>query len=158
MSLRAFCATLAPGASAGEQSPIKRLGSDPLLTRRDFLKLAALGAGALAYRPFAKFALPEFPEAEKLGRIAVGRMDVFATPDGARSPIGALYEDNVVPWIREVVGSMPGRINQRFVETPNGFVWGGYVQPALNQLNTPNANLPQTSLGSGMWVEVTSHT
>ncbi|MHB8778474.1 MAG: twin-arginine translocation signal domain-containing protein [Anaerolineales bacterium] len=68
---------------------------------------------------------------------------------------GALYEDNVFPWIREAVGSMPGRINQRFVETPYGFVWGGYVQPMFNQLNTPITNLPQTSLGQGMWVEVT---
>src|SRR5512142_12566 len=50
---------------------------------------------------------------------------------------------------------MPGRINQRFVETPNGFVWGGYVQPAWNRPNTPLATLPPTSLGPGMWVEVT---
>src|SRR5512144_3219430 len=99
-----------------------------MISRRDFLKLAALGTGALAFRPLAGWALPEFPQgqADKLGRITVGKMDVFATPDGSGQPIGALYEDNLVPWLREVVGSMPGRINQRFVETPNGYVWGGY--------------------------------
>ncbi len=82
-------------------------------------------------------------------------MDLFATPDGSGQPIGALYEDNLVPWIREVVGSIPGRVNQRFVETPNGFVWGGYVQPVWNQPNVPIASLPTTSLGQGMWAEVT---
>src|SRR6266508_6593288 len=130
-------------------------GSNRFFSRRDLLKLAALSTGALAFRPFAKLALPEFPQADKLGRITVGKMDVFATPDGSGQPIGVLYEDQVVPWIYEVVGSMPGRINQRFVETPNGFVWGGYVQQVWNQPNTPITTLPQTSLGPGMWVEVT---
>lgn len=126
-----------------------------MVSRRDFLKMAALGAGSLALRPFSRFLLPDFPQADKLGRITVGKMDVFATPDGTSPPINALYEDNIVPWTREIIGSMPGRVNQRFVETPYGFVWGGYVQPVLNQLNSPVTTLPQTSLGTGMWVEVT---
>ena len=53
-----------------------------MITRRDFLKLAALSTGALAFRPLQKISLPEFPQGESLGRIAVGKMDVFATPDG----------------------------------------------------------------------------
>ena len=126
-----------------------------MINRRDFLKLAALGTGTLAFRPFRTFSLPEFPAGDRLGRITVGKMDVFATPDGSGQPIGALYEDQVVPWLREVVGSMPGRINQRFVETPNGYVWGGFVQPVWNRPNTSVTSLPTTSLGPGMWVEVT---
>ncbi|CAG0987559.1 hypothetical protein ANAEL_02107 [Anaerolineales bacterium] len=131
--------------------------SDNPFSRRDFLKLTALSAGVLAFRPFAQLTLPEFPQgqADKLGRITVGKMDVFARPDAGSQIVGALYEDNVFPWIREVVGSMPGRINQRFVETPYGYIWGGYIQPVLNQPNVPVTSLPQTSLGSGMWVEVT---
>jgi hypothetical protein len=125
-----------------------------MLTRRDFLKLATLSMGALAFRPFHLLVLPDFPEGDKLGRITVGKMDVFAAPDGSGQPIGALYEDQLVPWLREVVGSMPGRINQRFVETPNGFVWGGYVQPVWNKPNLPVTTLATTSLGPGMWVEV----
>jgi len=130
-------------------------GSDRLFSRRDFLKLAAVGAGALAFRPFAKLTLSEFPQADRLGRITVGKMDVYMRPDASSQIAGALYEDNVVPWVREVVGSMPGRINQRFVETPYGFVWGGQLQPVLNQPNVPVTSLPATSLGQGMWVEVT---
>lgn len=128
--------------------------SNRLFSRRDFLKLAAVSAGALAFRPLTKLALPEFPQAEKLGRITVGKMDVYMRPDAGSQIVGALYEDNVVPWIREVVGSMPGRVNQRFVETPYGYVWGGYVQPVWNQPSTPVTSLPQTSLGPGMWVEI----
>jgi len=126
-----------------------------LLARRDFLKLAALGAGTLAFRPFAELGLPEFPQAVKLGRITVGKVDAFARPDANSQVLGALYEDNVVPWIREAIGPMLGRINQRWVETPYGFVWGGQVQPVWNQPNVPVTSLSPTSLGQGMWVEVT---
>ena len=116
-----------------------------MITRRDFLKLAALSTGAFAFRPFAKFLLPAFPEGERLGRIAVGKMDVFAAPNGSGRPIGAVYEDNLIVWIREIVGSMPGRTNQRFIETPNGYVWGGYIQPVRNNPNLPLASSPPTS-------------
>lgn len=126
-----------------------------MITRREFLKLTALSTGALAFNPLNGLVLPAFPQADKIGRITVGKMDLFATPDGSGQPIGALYEDNLVPWLREWVGSMPGRINQRFVETPNGFVWGGYVQPVWNKPNPPVNSLPTTSLGQGMWAEVT---
>lgn len=109
----------------------------------------------LALRPFTSLSLPEFPQADKLGRITGGKMDVYSRPDANSQILGALYEDNIVIWLREVVGSMPGRINQRFVETPNGFVWGGYVQPVWNRPNPPVTDLPATGLGQGMWVEVT---
>jgi len=125
------------------------------LSRRDFLKLAAVSAGTLAFRPFTPLTLPDFPQSDRLGRIAVGKMDVYARPDFNSQIVGAMYEDNIVPWIREVVGSVPGRTNQRFVETPDGFIWGGQVQPVQNQSNAPVISLPATSLGEGMWVEVT---
>jgi L,D-transpeptidase catalytic domain len=125
------------------------------LSRRDFLKLAALGTGALAIRSFPNLRLSEFPQSEKLGRVTVGKVDVFARPDANSQIVGALYEDNVVPWIRETVGPMPGRINQRWVETPYGFIWGGQFQPVSNQPHVPITSLPTTSLGQGMWVEVT---
>lgn len=125
------------------------------LTRRDFLKIAALGAGALAFRPFVRLEIPEFQQSEPLGRVTVGKVDVYTRPDANSQIVGALYEDQVVAWIREVVGSMPGRINQRWVETPYGYVWGGDLQPVYNQPNIPVDDLPATSLGPGMWVEVT---
>lgn len=125
------------------------------LSRRDFLKLTALGAGTLALRPFRSPNLLQLPDTEKLGRITVGKLDLKARPDGNSHTVGAVYEDNIIPWLREFVGPQPGRINQRWVETPDGYIWGGYVQPVYHQLNVPITTLPQTSLGPGMWVEVT---
>jgi lipoprotein-anchoring transpeptidase ErfK/SrfK len=126
-----------------------------LLHRRDFLKLSALGLGALAFRPLANAELPEFQQSEKLGRVTVGKVDIYMRPDANSQVVGALYEDNLVQWLRESIGNMPGRINQRWVETSYGFVWGGNIQPVYNQPNAPVNALSSTSLGQGMWVEVT---
>ncbi len=135
-------------------NPIMRKSYNPV-SRRDFLKLVTLGVSTLAFRPFAKQDLSEFPQAEILGRVTVSKVDVFVRPDANSQIIGALYEDNVVPWVQESVGIMPGRINQRWVETPYGFIWGGNLQPVYNQPNLAINTLPSTSLGLGMWVEVT---
>src|SRR5512143_3758294 len=145
-----------PELTAADLSPMTSSPEPrPRLSRRDFFRLAGAAFGGLAFGTRPTFVQQQFPQADLLGRITVGKMDVFPRPDGSTPAVGALYEDNILPWLREVVGTMPGRINQRFVETPYGFVWGGYIQPVRNQPNVPVAALPQTSLGSGMWVEVT---
>jgi len=125
------------------------------LSRRDFLKFTSIGVGSLALLSFRAPGLLQFPDSEKLGRITVGKMDLKARPNANSQTVGAVYEDTIVPWLREVIGPQPGRINQRWVETPDGYVWGGYVQPVYNKPNVPIATLPQTGLGQGMWVEVT---
>jgi len=69
-------------------------GSNRNLSRRDFLKLAALGTSTLAFRPFSNLLLPEFPQAEKLGRATVGKVDVFARPDANSQISGAPSSTN----------------------------------------------------------------
>jgi hypothetical protein len=75
-------------------------------------------------------------------------MDVYSRLDASRTAANALYEDNVLPWYREVVGSMPGRINQRLAK-PVWFIWE--VTGIGSAQRTHNGS-PQTSLGQ--WVEV----
>lgn len=146
-------------AIPGSLSP-DRLGS---ISRRDFLKLAALGFGGLSLRglPFPGLervlALPEFPSADRLGRVAVGMVELKQRPDPESPTLGVLYEDAVLPWLREVSGVKPAYIfnNQRWLETPQGFIYGPYVQPVWNRPNQPVEQLPPSSRGPGMWVEVT---
>ena len=63
----------------------------------------------------------------------------------------------MVPWLREVVGDTPAYVfnNQRWVEIPEGFVPGTLLQPVRNLPNAPVSALNESSLGPGMWVEVT---
>lgn len=125
------------------------------ISRRDFIKLAGLGVVSLAFRPRNKgiFQL-EFPEGELLGRVNVGKVEIKARPDTDSQTARVLYEDAVVPWLREVVGKNLYRTNQRWVETMDGYIWSPYLQPVRNLPNSPIQNLPDTSLGAGMWVEV----
>jgi hypothetical protein len=132
------------------------------LTRREFLKVSALGLGSLvssfAARRFSPLTqvgtLAEFPNYERLGRITVGKIDIHLRPDIDSPVVGALFEDQVVPWLREHVGRHPFRVNQRWLEIPEGFIWSPYVQPVQNTPVSPVAELYETTLGPGMWVEV----
>lgn len=128
------------------------------IARRDFLKLASLSLGSIALRPWIRLLeLPEFPVADRLGRVCVGMVELKARPDPDSQTVGAQYEDAVLPWIREIVGQKPAYIfsNQHWVETPEGFIYGPYVQPVYNEPNQPVDNLPNSSLKPGMWAEVT---
>ena len=101
--------------------------------------------------------LPEFPAAERLGRVAVGMIELKQRPDPDSPTLGVLYEDAVLPWLGERSGVMPAYIfnNQRWVETPQGYIYGPYLQPVWNRPNPPVESLPNSSIAPGMWVEVT---
>jgi lipoprotein-anchoring transpeptidase ErfK/SrfK len=125
------------------------------LSRREFLKLSTLGLAGLAASPWKRvFQLPEFPQAERLGRANVGMVDVKTRPDADSQTVKSLYEDSVVPWLRETVGRNPYRTSQRYVETPEGYIWAPHLQPVLNQPNQAVGSLPQAEQEVGMWAEV----
>lgn len=130
------------------------------LSRRDFIKLAGLGAGAMALRPFngilPAYPWQEFPQGERLGRLtaSVG----YRTAPRVDYPEQAkVYEDSVVPIIREVVAGPTSKdlnnLNQRWFETPNGYLWADLVQPVRNHVNEPLKAIPDGK--KGFWAEVT---
>ncbi len=128
-------------------------------TRRDLLKGMLLAGGALTLHPYLQVAaqLSDWQDAERLGRVCVGKVDLRSKPSVNADSVGVLYEDAVVVWLREVVGEVPGgRISARWIETPDGFLYSPSVQPVRNVINQPLTELPQSSLGKGMWVEVTT--
>ena len=139
----------------------------PLFSRRDFLKVAGLGFGALAFNPFdlslindltpyyTPKRLPQFPNAEIIGRL-VDATDIRSRPtnDPAQNTaIRTLGADTLVPWTREVIGSVIALTNQKYLETPEGYIWSSRVQPTRNLPNTPITEIPAGQ--SGFWAEVT---
>lgn len=135
------------------------------LSRREFLSLTALGVGGLAARSFPSFtddwprsgfsrppALQPFPQAERLGRVLGGKVEVKARPDQESQTVKELFEDAVVVWLHEMVGSRPLWYTQRFVETPEGFIYAPNLQPVRHQPNLPVKELPNPD---GVWAEVT---
>jgi L,D-transpeptidase catalytic domain len=126
------------------------------LSRRDVLKLGAVGVGGWLFGPRLKPVIQSpFPDSEYLGRLCVGKADLKAKADINSPSVGVLYQDAVVPWLREHVGSYPLAVNQTFVETPDGYVYAPYLQPVQYKPNALVSQLPDSSLGPGMWAQVT---
>jgi lipoprotein-anchoring transpeptidase ErfK/SrfK len=91
-------------------------------------------------------------ETGRLGRVLQPTVEIKARPDEDSPTVGEYSEDDVVVWWREVVGPKPDYYAQRYVETPDGYVYAPYLQPVRDQPNQPLSSLPKPE---GMWVEVT---
>lgn len=130
-----------------------------MLSRRAFLKATTLGLGSLTMRPWFNRLVfgqespgPKFPQADRLGRALYEKVEVKARPDDESPTIAELPEDSTVIWSRELVGSRPMWYDQRYVETPDGYIYAPNLQLVRNMPNQPLKALVNTE---GMWVEVT---
>jgi hypothetical protein len=136
------------------------------LSRRDFLKIAGAGLGALAFRPYhvsgfeylsSPKRLPQFPDTKIIGRVVDPGIDLRNQPTNdpnINTSIAKLGADTLVDWRREVVGRVIGGLtNQRYVETSQGYIYSSVVQPTRNLPNTPVPEMPAGQ--RGFWVEVT---
>lgn len=135
-------------------------GAQPL-SRREFLKLSAAGVGGLglaahlvqlglAETPLAP-ELPEFPSAGRLGRVIGGRVPIKVRADIESKDVTFVNDDDVLPWLREVVGQRPLWYSQRFVETEQGYVYAPNLQPVRN---LPNQAVKALPAEGGFWAEV----
>lgn len=129
------------------------------INRRQFLKkgLTAVAAGFLVNpRTHWLQQTNEWGDAERLGRVCVGKLDIRQRPSASSPSVGVLYEDAVVVWLREVIGEAPGlALSRTWVETPDGYLYAPSVQPVFYQPNSVVQTLPQTEIGEGFWGEVT---
>jgi hypothetical protein len=137
----------------------------PNFSRRDFLKVAGVGLGALAFNPFkietyyeklyTPKRLPQFPASEIIGRV-VDDTDVRSRPDNTQqisNSVGIIGADTLLPWGREVIGKVFALTNQKYLETEQGYIWSSRVQPTKNLPNTPITATPAGQ--PGFWAEVT---
>ena len=129
------------------------------LSRRDFLKLTGASLGSMAFRRFDRFfpvGRSQFPEGDLLGRVSVFP-NYYATsiktePHPAAGTVRDISEDELVVWKNEVVGEAKS-ISKRWVETPEGYVYGPDLQPVRNFPNIPISTIPEGK--AGFWAEVT---
>jgi len=145
------------------------------LSRREFLAMSGLALGGLAFNQIKKGSgftnrrilaqeepeTPEFPENIQLGRMCVGEpganVEIKSEPYWNAPLLGTAYYDDVFVWKREVIASQlnPNRVNQRWVETPEGYIYADYLQKVVHNPQEPLNELPETTTGErGMWVEV----
>src|SRR5574341_958826 len=137
------------------------------LSRRDFLKIAGVGLGVLAspwrhgdtFEPNKHLGSPppllQFPTGDRLGRV-FSRIDVRSEPNFNAPSVGVLYDDQVVLWQQELAtrgAQDPNVVVQRWVKTPDGYIYSPHLQPVKNIPNTPLTAMPDGK--TGFWAEVT---
>ncbi len=133
-----------------------------IVSRREFIKVAGIGLAGFTLPAWsvesvlaqaaAPPSLPEFPKAERLGRVIGGRVPVKLRPDIDSPDVVLVNDDDILPWLSEVVGKRPLWYSQRFVETAQGYVYAPNLQPVRNRPNVPLTGLPAET---GFWAEVT---
>ena len=99
--------------------------------------------------------MPPFPNSEIIGRV-VDDTDVRSRPNNdplLNNSIGIIGADTLLPWGREVIGNVVALTNQKYLETPQGYIWSSRVQPTRNLPNTPITVIPAGQ--PGFWAEVT---
>lgn len=138
---------------------LNRIMRQDRLSRRNFIKLFGLGLTSLGIKPKRRIAYEsKFPEYERLGRVCIiGKVEIKSAPSQSSETVGVLYEDAVIPWLKDVVAKELNYnfYNQRWLETLDGYIYAVNIQPVRNHPNQPvNALLPM-SMGEGMWAEVT---
>lgn len=134
------------------------------ISRRDFLKIGALGAGLSVAPRFQ--GLPwlqgtvdqldlwkqQYTNGKRLGRL-LATLTLRTRPDADAPAISKLYPDNLVEILREVVGRGPSADphNHRWFETPAGYLWAPYVFPMDFRIQEPTDTIAEGKV----WVEVT---
>ena len=127
-----------------------------LHSRRDFLKLTAAGlAGMLWQPPWKDRAAAGLSSEVRLGRVVEPRVEIKTRPRTNSQTVSVLSKDEVVIWLRDIVGVPPQRSNPVWAETPEGYIHSSLLQPVRDQKNVPELKLPNSSLGSGMWAQLT---
>ncbi len=103
----------------------------------------------------------EFPQADRLGRnctadtnLSGGKIEIKTRPDVNSGKVRDVFRDEVFPWLKEVSADNIdyNLSNQRWVETPEGYIQSLNLQPCRNLPNDPLFSLPE---GKGFWAEVT---
>ena len=149
-------------ANEHKNNKMSNMANNKNLSRREFMKLGGLTMAGFGFNVWDRgigqsVHRDESPEGDhRMARVAhLVPINVRAQPNLNSALVGTLKEDSVVPWLREVIGYHPHQICQRWVETTLGYVWSPFFQPVYNKPNQPVVALKETSLGQGMWVEVT---
>jgi lipoprotein-anchoring transpeptidase ErfK/SrfK len=119
------------------------------LSRRDFLKLAALSMGSLAFRPV--FGLGTEEDTGKVGRVTIYSVSVYTQPDDKSQIVCQRYRDELLHIYYEVISDKGPGYNPKWYRVWRGYVHSAYIQMVETHLNPVLPSVPE----SGQLMEVT---
>ncbi len=116
-----------------------------MLTRRDFLKLAALSGLSLGTVAFDE----KFPDKGKrkpigLGRVTASKIHVYRDPSLNSERIGARYRDELIHLLEEIISPDGPQHNPLWLRIHGGYAHSGYLQAVQTRLNPPPTWIPRS--------------
>lgn len=97
------------------------------ISRRDFMKLAALGLGSMAFRPF--FPRPAEIDSGDLARVAIRSVSVYSRPDDTSTILYTRYRDELLHVYYQVESEFGPGYNPVWYRVWRGWVHSGHLQP-----------------------------
>lgn len=119
------------------------------LSRRDFLKLSALGMSSLAFRPMSGTGL-DLPIGE-IARVADTAVSVYSEPNDKSTIVGQRYRDEILNIYYDVISENGPGYNPLWYRVWKGYVHSAHVVRVKDCLNP----VLDTVLEKGQLVEVT---
>lgn len=121
-----------------------------ILSRRDFLKYAALGLGSLAFRPL--FGLGDDPDNGNIARVATRSINVYTQPTDESKVLYQRTRDELINIYEEVISADGPVWNPVWYKVWRGYVHSGRLQRVKIQLNPVAEKIPEKR---GQLAEVT---
>ncbi len=122
-------------------------------TRRDFLKLTALGLGGLAFRPFYGVgeSISQDLDSDQVARVAIPSISVYSQPDDTSKIVYTRYHDELVNIYDEVISDKGPEWNPLWYR-----VWRGYIHSArLQRVKYLLNPVPTSFVGEKQLSEIT---
>lgn len=112
------------------------------LSRRDFLKLGALAAGSLAFRPARPgLFLPQ--DGGDLGRIATTSVSIYSRPNDESRIVYTRYRDDLLHIYYQVVSEDGPGYNPVWYRVWDGYIHSAHVQRCQMRLNPILPHAPE---------------
>jgi hypothetical protein len=116
------------------------------LSRRDFLKLATLTLGTLAFRPtpprVERLPLDDRTQAMGLGRVARSGIYLYNEPSFQSDRLGYRRRDHLLELFEEIHSQDGPAYNPRWYRVVGAFVHSGYVQRVETKVHPPLERIP----------------
>lgn len=119
-------------------------------TRRDFLKLSALGLGSLAFRPL--YGYGEDTDGGDIARVAIRSVSVYSKPDDKSTILYQRNRDELINIYDEIVSEAGPGYNPIWYRVWRGYVHSAHLQRVKIHLNPVIEKIPEKR---GQLAEVT---
>lgn len=132
------------------------------LSRREFLKLSALGLASLAFRPLRQSSIPfsdsvstthqneDFPLGGDIARVAAYSVSVYSQPWDKSKILYQRYQDDLVNLYESVQSSYGPETNPTWYRVWRGYIHSAHLQCVRTKLNPVVNEIPD----KGMLTEV----